>query len=364
MKVKQRLVCLIIAVLTLSTDGEVEAKRRGKRHCIVQEQLNERKNNNTVVLPLRGGGAGGIPNVLLSKQNYTFPLLSTGKDTVPARYIKMTKGNRKKAKAAFESTLKWRQEHDVDTILSRSYPNLMLYRELVPHGFLGRDPTGHVIFCLRCGYLDFDLMKKYSVSHDQLVMHYVYVLEYLWNILEPAPDATMTFVLDLSGVSLNKIRKSVGFVKQFCATIDQHYPQRSHKTLIINVPKWFGVIYRAISPLLREATRQMIELYSKGEQQTEALKMYMGEENIPKDLMKGSKPTAKLGSSIQDDFEEFVSSVAKPKKMCAVPRLYLNSFAFACFFPHRVERGRKKPGESLLTYNSHDGRVYATLFYR
>eukprot|EP00541_Cyclophora_tenuis_P018912 CAMPEP_0116576342 /NCGR_PEP_ID=MMETSP0397-20121206/20481_1 /TAXON_ID=216820 /ORGANISM="Cyclophora tenuis, Strain ECT3854" /LENGTH=234 /DNA_ID=CAMNT_0004105377 /DNA_START=80 /DNA_END=784 /DNA_ORIENTATION=- len=216
----------------------------------------------------------------------------------------MTKGNRKKAKAAFEATLKWRQENSVDTILSQPYPNLLLFRALVPHGFLGRDPYGNVIFTLRCGYLDFDLMKKHSVSHNQLVMHYVYVLEYLWNILEPSPDAVMTFVLDLSGVSLNKIRRSVGFIKQFCATIDQHYPQRSHKTLIINVPKWFGMIWRAISPLLRDSTRQMIELYTNDKQQTEALQTYLGD-NIPQDMMKGTPPSKLLFSSMQAEFEEF-----------------------------------------------------------
>lgn len=68
---------------------------------------------------------------------------------------------------------------------------------------------------------------------------YVYAMEYIWQLLEPNPDALMTSIIDLTGLSFSVIRKRelVMFIQKFCSTMDSHFPQRAHRTLLINSPK-------------------------------------------------------------------------------------------------------------------------------
>jgi CRAL/TRIO domain len=115
--------------------------------------------------------------------------------------------------------------------------------------------------------------------------HYIYVNEYLWQILEAKNAmATMTSILDLQGLNFNYIREKeiVNFMKEFVKTMDSHYPQRAHKTLIVNAPKWFHVLYKIVSPLLRESTKSKIEIYTRGKRQDKALKTWLGNDQAEK----------------------------------------------------------------------------------
>lgn len=109
--------------------------------------------------------------------------------------------------------------------------------------------------------------------------HYIYVNEYLWQILEGNNAlATMTSILDLHGLNFKYLRQGdiVNFMKVFVKTMDHHYPQRANKTLIINAPKWFNMLYKIVSPLLRESTKAKIEIYTRGKRQDKVLKELLG----------------------------------------------------------------------------------------
>ena len=103
--------------------------------------------------------------------------------------------------------------------------------------------------------------------------------EYLWQVMEgDKPLSTMVSVLDLTGLNMSVLRKReyIEFLKLFVKVMDSHFPQRAHKTLIVNSPKWVGTIYRMVSPLLREETKSRIEIVSKGKKQDDILKQYLG----------------------------------------------------------------------------------------
>ena len=85
----------------------------------------------------------------------------------------------------------------------------------------------------------------------------------------------MTSVIDLTGLEfsiLRRHRKLVSFVKQFVSMMSTHYPQRSYKTLILNAPAWFGMLYKFIAPMLRESTKEKVQILSNGPQQVEVLR--------------------------------------------------------------------------------------------
>jgi hypothetical protein len=249
-----------------------------------------------------------------SSSKYAFPLFQendgsqTDPDGIPARYLKMQKDDREKAKKALEGTIKWREENDINTILARPHPKLDVCKKVFPHYFCGRDDTNHVILLQRPGLIDLPLAHANGLVGEDLLYHYIYEMEYLWQILEgPTPDATMTSIIDLTGLNLSVLTKAelIHVVKLFCSTMDAHFPTRSHKTLLINSPRWFGTIYKIISPLLRESTKKKITILSKGKKQDEALKELLSECPIPED---GGKLEEIPPSEMEHDLRDFVST--------------------------------------------------------
>lgn len=223
----------------------------------------------------------------------TFPLhpSPTDPDGIPLRYLVMAKHHRTHALQAYQSTLAWREEYNVDTILSRPHVKYDQIKAIFPHYFSGRDVHGNIIFVQRVGQIQLDLKHHLQVSNDDMYHHLIYVLEYCWNILQPGDTSVMTSVLDLSGVSFSTLHNAeiMSFVKHVVSTMSHHYPSRSHKTLLINAPRWFGALYGVVKPLLRESTRQKIEICSGGSKQDDALRRVLGEDGLPEGLLSTNK---------------------------------------------------------------------------
>ncbi|GKZ00434.1 hypothetical protein MPSEU_000996000 [Mayamaea pseudoterrestris] len=195
-------------------------------------------------------------------------------DGILDRYLRMQLGHRDDAMQAIQATLAWRKEHDIDHLLLRPQPKFDVCKAVFPHCFIGRDKFNHVILLQRPALIDIPKAKANSLTNDELLMHYVFVNEYLWQIVESEQAlGTMTSVLDLRGLNFGVLKKTdlIGFCKTFISTMDAHYPQRAYKTLIINAPKWFNALYKLFSPLLRESTKAKIQIYPRGKKQDAAL---------------------------------------------------------------------------------------------
>lgn len=225
-------------------------------------------------------------------RNLTFTAISPNDgsaedpDGIPTRWLDMKKGDREGAKEAFQTHLAWREEVNVDTMLERPHPKFDICKQMAPHYFAGRDPHNNIIFVQRPAHVDFELMRMNNATIDDLLLHYVYVIQYCWNMVEPAPDAVMTNVLDMRGSSFRQMSNSeyIEFGKRFVSMMSANYPGRSYKTLIINAPTWINVLYKIFKPMLRESTRQKIIILKAGEEQDTALKFYLGD-SLPDDLL-------------------------------------------------------------------------------
>ena len=113
----------------------------------------------------------------------------------------------------------------------------------------------------------------------------------------------MTSVIDLTALNLSILRKPelLKVAKSFCSTMDAHFPMRAHKTLLINAPKWFHALYKLLTPLLRESTKENIQIVSKGKEQEAILKTLLVE--CPMDSQSGL-PLAQ--PAMEDEFRDFV----------------------------------------------------------
>jgi hypothetical protein len=113
----------------------------------------------------------------------------------------------------------------------------------------------------------------------------------------------MTSIIDMQGLNLKYLRQGdiVNFMKEFVKTMDHHYPQRANKTLIINAPKWFNILYKIVSPLLRESTKAKIEIHARGKRQDKVLKALLGNNNNAEKLFPASFFSRKKDSKQKKD---------------------------------------------------------------
>lgn len=218
-------------------------------------------------------------------------------DGIPTRFLLMYKGDRKLAAEAYESTLQWRKENDIDDLLNKPHPRFDICKMLVPHYMPGYDAKGNIILVQRPGLLNMDLKRANEVTDEEMVLHMVYVLEYCWSICAPpkenadstTTDCVMTSIIDMTGINLGVIRhrERIEFASKFVKIMSAHYPSRSYKTLIINAPGWFGALFKCFKPMLRESTRKKIEIHSGGKGQDKALKKILGD-STPEELLSKS----------------------------------------------------------------------------
>jgi len=211
----------------------------------------------------------------------------TDPDQLPQRFLNMQKGNREKAKAAFEHHLEWRKEHQVDDILKRPHPKFDMCKKIFPVYIPGLDRQNHIVVVQRVGLIDIDKGEEIGITGDDLLMNYIYMVEYCWNILDPAPDAVMTTVMDLKGVRFKTISDGHirGFLKKFVGTMSNNYPNRSNKTLVINAPHWINTVYSMVKPLLRSSTRDKISILNGGKVQDQMLIDILGADHVPRELI-------------------------------------------------------------------------------
>ena len=111
----------------------------------------------------------------------------------------------------------------------------------------------------------------------------------------------MTSIIDLYGLSFSILRQGdiLSFLKVFVKTMDSHFPQRAHTTLLVNAPKWFHLIYKLVSPMMRESTKEKIKIFSNGSEQDEALKAQLSAECV--ESLPGTFWSTKLPDNNGDD---------------------------------------------------------------
>ena len=274
----------------------------------------------------------GQVEVLTRNDEYVFMASKHGDgseadpDGIPTRFHKMQKGNREKAKAAFAATVQWREDYQVNNILSRPYDKYDLCKAIFPVYIPGRDTAGNLVVVQRPGLTDFESAHKNNVTSDDLLIHYVYVVEYCWNILDPAHNGTMTTVLDLEGVGFETFRNKEKrkFMMDFVKMMSDNYPQRSYKTLIINAPNWINLVFKVVRPLLRESTQKKISIRNGGKAQDQLLIEVLGLESVPKDLLKNQDAVDKNDDEVNSEIEAKLRSFVSTFQNLFVSRFHIS----------------------------------------
>lgn len=203
-------------------------------------------------------------------------------DNIPQRYMDMARNDPTRALEAVEKTLEWRDQHGINDMLNKPHPKFDACKSVVPHFYVGRDVGGHVVYVQRPARLNAEQVKANGLTFDDLFHHSIYVQEYLWQIVESEnPNATITSIIDAGDLSLYGMRTQKDqreLLLRMADTFDNHFPMRAHKTIIVNAPSWFSLLFKMVKPLLRESTTALIEVCAKGKNQDAVLLQHVGGE--------------------------------------------------------------------------------------
>ncbi|CAM9246913.1 unnamed protein product, partial [Chrysoparadoxa australica] len=235
---------------------------------------------------------------------------------MPETFLMAEFGDHDKAMARWKDTCAWRKEMGSDEALATPHPKFDICKAFYPTCFHGRDKTGSVVYYEKLGKIDVAALSerfKQSQRHlpykfyfifilflltlritvvcllfrgvttDFLLWHYMYQMEYLWTVINPSIEDKCTIVLDMAGVKFSDIKGEVlAFIKAAIKMLSTHYPARSDCIFIMNVPTWFGVVFRIIKPVLPEVTKQKIRPYDANST-SNALIEWIGADKVPRE---------------------------------------------------------------------------------
>lgn len=162
---------------------------------------------------------------------------------------------------------------------------------LARNSFATFDAAGNVVWIHKPGDLDFSSLKSKGISKEDLMRHYIFMLEYCWNVLDcttkrPKHNATgtnvparhhpqgtgeLTTIIDASGLSFSKLSRpeTLSFLRSFSQLTSCNYPSRSQRFLLVDPPFWlersFGLV---LGTALDEETRKMVQVLGGGGRET------------------------------------------------------------------------------------------------
>ncbi|KAF0720249.1 Aste57867_436 [Aphanomyces stellatus] len=188
------------------------------------------------------------------------------------RFIAAEKGDEEKGRHRWEATRQWRRENNIDGLLHEPQPHFDIIKKNYPQYFHGKSKNGHCVYYERLGYVDFKTLKKSGLNMDQLLRHYMFITEFLWKVLEPSDSGRSITVLDVENFGFYDLTGDVtSFIRQAMAFAAAHYPERSAQIIVINVPGWFYMTWRAMSPMIDPVTKAKIRICNSSTSRDELL---------------------------------------------------------------------------------------------
>jgi len=200
------------------------------------------------------------------------PWLAAGKDPITGnplhfawvRFLNGERGNRETALKRWHITCEWRYENNIDGMLDRSHRLFFLIKAHYPHFYYGRSKWGNPVYIEQVGKVNTKAIRAGGGKLKDMIFHYIYTAEYMWNVLEPTEYGSSLTILDVEGIGFFDFAgEAVEFVKKATAVVQEHYPERGFMVFIINAPMWFTSIWAVVSTWVNPHTRDKIKILGK-----------------------------------------------------------------------------------------------------
>ncbi|KAI5296269.1 hypothetical protein KEM52_004747 [Ascosphaera acerosa] len=164
------------------------------------------------------------------------------------RYLRATKWSVADALQRLEKTLVWRRQYGVDTKLTPEYISVELETgKMVVQGF---DNCGRP-----CIYMD--PSKQNTQKSPRQVESLVFLLERMINLMEPAQES-MALLANFKTTKLSQA-PGVGQAKETLDILQDHYPERLGRAMVINIPFFLNGFFKLITPFIDPVTREKLK---------------------------------------------------------------------------------------------------------
>jgi hypothetical protein len=203
---------------------------------------------------------------LLSQYPESFLLTQvTQDDRACYRWLKARHFNPQAALTMITAALQYRDEHQLDTILTRPFPKAEQIRRLSQDSLHGYDLEGRPVLISRFGAIDSAAIAALCSEEERVTYHH-YLSEYLQRVVLPAASArrgvlvdSFSCLFDMSGFSTAIITKAnYNFVSSSISINSLLYPEAMGCSLIVNAPFVFSVGWSMVKAAIDEATRSKI----------------------------------------------------------------------------------------------------------
>ncbi|RAL14600.1 CRAL/TRIO domain protein [Aspergillus homomorphus CBS 101889] len=163
------------------------------------------------------------------------------------RYLRASKWNVSEATARIQRTLTWRREYGVEK-LTADY--ISIENETGKQVILGYDISGRP-----CLYLI--PSKQNTETSDRQIEHLVFMLERVIDLMGPDQE-TLALLVNFKETKSGQ-NASIGQAKQTLNFLQNHYPERMGRALVINMPFIIHGFFRLITPFIDPQTRQKLK---------------------------------------------------------------------------------------------------------
>jgi len=149
-----------------------------------------------------------------------------------------------------------------DVVLEVPHIKFNVIKKFFPHALHRYDKWGNLICYQKIGRLSLPNLRAHGVTKDMMEWHFVYCQEWMMKCarIQEGGEAKKVFsVIDLGGLNVSQFDRDARAITLMAVKLAAtHYPDQMFRLAIINVPRWFSLIWSLVNPLLNDAIRAKV----------------------------------------------------------------------------------------------------------
>jgi len=165
------------------------------------------------------------------------------------RYLRATKWHEKEAEKRLSKTLTWRREYGVTELTAE---HCSPENETGKQVILGYDFEGRVCHYLNPG-------RQNTQPSPRQVQHLVFMLERVIDLM-PGQVETLSLLIDFKpSKTRSNTSPGIAQAREVLDILQNHYPERLGRALIINIPWIVHGFFKLITPFIDPHTREKLK---------------------------------------------------------------------------------------------------------
>jgi len=205
-----------------------------------------------------------------------------------------------KAPAKYETMLAWRRSAGIDDIMKTQHPKFFVFKKAYPFFVHGRSKTGEIVSYENPGKMNLSQARNDGCTPQALRGILSCIYEYVTQLerehqesLEEGDanrQARMISVVDVKGLSIGNLNKDTfAFMLTAGDIMDNYYPERVKRILIVNAPFWFTGAWKGVSALLPKTITDKVQISGLGQTMAQLLK-FIEPGELPLEYIEGTAP--------------------------------------------------------------------------